>query len=97
MAEPAFRADQHRRIREPHIEPIITFVDDLRVLHGWTPYVAPLHGGINSRMLSMLRDPGDMTRDDSRGSGMICMENDDKRSALQWNPRRTDITLTKAG
>lgn len=83
MADPAFRAEQNTRIREPHIKPVNDFVDELRVLHGWTPYVAPLHGGINSRMLSMLRDPGDMTRDDSRGSGMICIENDDQTAAMQ--------------
>lgn len=83
MGDREFRADQRSRIREPHIKPINDFVDDLRVIHGWTPYVAPLHGGINSRMLSMLRDPGDMTRDDDRGSGMICMENDDQTAEMQ--------------
>lgn len=83
MADPAFRALQHSRIREPHIKPINDFVDELRVIHGWTPYVAPLHGGINSRLLSVLRDPGDMTRDDGRGSGMICMENDDQTAEMQ--------------
>jgi hypothetical protein len=83
MANAGFRAEQHARIRDPHVKPINDFIDELRVTHGWTPYVAPLHAGVDARMLSVLRDPGDMTRDDDRGSGMICMENDDQTAEKQ--------------
>ncbi len=51
-------------------------VDELRTDGDWMPYVAPLYGGVQARMLAILRDPGPKTLDDS-GSGMLCIENDD--------------------
>ena len=51
--------------------------------YGWAPYVAPIHGGINARILSILRDPGPATRDGDAGSGFLCIENDDASAALQ--------------
>ena len=77
MKDPAFRADQHARLHESHIAPITDFIDSLRTKERWLPYVAPLHGGVNSRMLSVLRDPGKGTLEVS-GSGMLCVENDDQ-------------------
>lgn len=82
MADPAFRADQHTRLHEPHIAPLTNFIDAIREQRGWTPYIAPLHGGINARVLYILRDPGDRTKDDGKGSGMICAENDDQTAAM---------------
>lgn len=35
-----------------------------------------MHGGIEARLLSVLRDPGPMTQDDG-GSGFLCMKNAD--------------------
>lgn len=35
-----------------------------------------MYGGINARLLSVLRDPGPKTQED-HGSGFLCMENDD--------------------
>ena len=40
------------------------------------PFVAPIYGGVNARMLSIMRDPGPMA-DEQKGSGFIGMENDD--------------------
>jgi hypothetical protein len=84
MADPAFRAEQWNRRFDPHIAPINRYVDEIReVGHGWAPYVAPIHGGIDARVLSILRDPGPATQDGDVGSGFLCVENDDASAALQ--------------
>lgn len=84
MADPVFRADQHARLRDPHVRPINEMVDRLRNQddRGWMPYVAPLHGGVNARVLSVLRDPGPMTQD-LEGSGCLCIENADPTAKRQ--------------
>jgi hypothetical protein len=77
MACPAFREEQWRARYDDHIAPINRFVDTLREADGrWLPYVAPMYGGVKARLLSVLRDPGPRTQEDT-GSGFLCMENDD--------------------
>ena len=77
MGDADYRADQNARLRDPHIEPITDLVDRLREVGlGWVPYVAPAHGGVNARVVSLLRDPGPMTLG-GVGSGMLSTENDD--------------------
>lgn len=83
MADPVFRAHQWEERYAPRIAPVNRYVDELReVGRGFVPYVAPLHGGVNARVLSILRDPGPATRD-GVGSGFICVENDDGSAELQ--------------
>lgn len=82
MADPAFRRAQEEQLHLPHIAPITSLVDDLRKDGEWAPYVAPLHGGIHARMMTLLRDPGPMTRQGT-GSGMLCTENNDQTAAKQ--------------
>jgi hypothetical protein len=83
MADPVFRAEQRASIWAPHVAPVNRLVDDLRSQGGgWVPYVAPLHGGIEARVLSVLRDPGPKTQE-QRGSGFLCIENDDPTAAAQ--------------
>lgn len=83
MADPLFRADQWQRRFDPHVAPVNRYVDEIRTLgRGWVPYVAPIHGGVQARVLSILRDPGPATRDGT-GSGFICVENNDGSAALQ--------------
>jgi len=85
MACPAFRADQHARRHEAHIKPINDLVDELfRVGNRFIPYVAPLYGGINAEVLTILQDPGPKTQSDA-GSGMLCAENDDPTAELFSN------------
>lgn len=81
MADPAFLGDQRARLHDSRTAPITIFIDRIRG-DRFAPYVAPLHGGIESRMLSILRDPGPKTTD-SDGSGMLCIENDDPSAELQ--------------
>jgi hypothetical protein len=78
MRNPAFRAAQHARKYDPHVAPINRLIDDLIEPggRGWMPYVAPIYGGVNARVLSILRDPGPATQAEG-GSGMLCVENDD--------------------
>ncbi len=40
------------------------------------PHVAAIYGGLNARVLSILRDPGPATQQ-GKGSGVLCLENDD--------------------
>lgn len=84
MADSRFRREQERGRYLPHVRPINEFVDALRDPggRGWLPYVAPWHGGVEARVLSVLRDPGPMTQDGS-GSGFLCIENDDPTAESQ--------------
>ncbi|WP_395242837.1 uracil-DNA glycosylase [Agromyces sp. MMS24-K17] len=103
MTDPRFRADQFAGVHaDAHIAPINAFVDAIRDRdgRGWVPYVAPMHGGVDARVLSILRDPGPATQSDV-GSGFVAVENDDPtaerqailfaevgldpRSVLPWN------------
>jgi hypothetical protein len=79
MRDPGFRRSQEEGLTLPHIAPINALVDDLRDEggRGWVPYVAPMYGGIEARMLSVLSDPGPMTDAKCGGSGFLCLENDD--------------------
>jgi hypothetical protein len=78
MAKRDFRNEQWAHRYDPHIAPINRLVDELRLApdKGWAPYVAPMYGGVNARLLSVLRDPGPATLAEE-GSGFLCMENDD--------------------
>jgi hypothetical protein len=85
MADSAFRAEQQAAaLTAPHIAPINAFVDSIRRQdgRGWVPYVAPMHGGIDAEVLSILRDPGPATQNDV-GSGFLCVENDDPTAERQ--------------
>ncbi|OLT42480.1 hypothetical protein BJF87_24680 [Gordonia sp. CNJ-863] len=68
----------------PHIEPFNRMVDELSTVEEWMPYVAPLYGGINARVLAIFRDPGPKTQVGS-GSGMLCVENDDQSAERHYN------------
>jgi hypothetical protein len=77
--EDGFRDKQWQQRYDAHIAPINQFVDELRRISGRdsVPYVAPMYGGVNARLLSVLRDPGPKTQRANGGSGFLCMENDD--------------------
>jgi hypothetical protein len=81
MADPAFRTAQEKQLFAPHMAPINTYVDKIRAKE-WAPYVAPIHGGVEARVLTLLRDPGPATRD-GVGSGFLCIENDDPSAQRQ--------------
>src|SRR5690606_25293716 len=82
MAAEAFRLQQDAERYAEHVRPINEPVDSLRDQdgRGWMPYVAPVHGGVEASVLSVLRDPGPKTLDGT-GSGYICIENDDPTAA----------------
>jgi hypothetical protein len=84
MADETFRVEQDQARYAPHVRAINEMVDGLRGQHGrgWMPHVAPWHGGVQARALSVLRDPGPKTRD-GIGSGFLCVENDDPTAELQ--------------
>jgi hypothetical protein len=84
MADETFRIEQERARYAPHVRAINEMVDGLRDRdgRGWMPHIAPWHGGVLARVLSVLRDPGPMTRD-GVGSGFLCVENNDPTAELQ--------------
>lgn len=86
MADTRFLQEQRDRRSEPHIAPINAFVHTLRERdgRGWVPEVAPMHAGVDAKVLSILRDPGPGTRD-GKGSGFLCIENDDQTAENQTN------------
>lgn len=95
MSDPVFRASQEAGRYAPHVRPINELVDGLRDdTRGWMPHVAPLHGGTEARVLSVLRDPGPATRD-GRGSGFLCIENDDPTAERQLR-MFTDVGIAMA-
>ncbi|WP_121191619.1 uracil-DNA glycosylase [Motilibacter peucedani] len=84
MARAEFRQAQERDRYAPHVRPVNELVDRLRDRdgRGWMPHVAPWHGGVEARVLSVLRDPGRATQD-GVGSGFLCIENDDPTAERQ--------------
>ena len=77
MANPNFREEQWSHRFDAHVAPINHLVDELTRSGDFAPYVAPMYGGVHARILSLLRDPGPMTRN-GKGSGFLSMENDDR-------------------
>lgn len=84
MADETFRIEQEDGRYAPHVRAINEMVDGLRDQdgRGWMPHVAPWHGGVDARVLSVLRDPGPKTQD-GVGSGFLCIENDDPTAERQ--------------
>lgn len=84
MRDSDFRAFQTDHLMDPHIAPINELVARLqdRDGRGWLPAVAPMHGGVDARVLSVLRDPGPMTQERG-GSGLLCIENNDPTAEAQ--------------
>lgn len=76
MANAEFRNHQWLHRFDDHIAPLNRLVDEL-CNGGKVPYIAPIYGGINSKLLSILRDPGPKTQLQDNGSGFLCLENDD--------------------
>lgn len=89
MADEDFRRDQEQHAFDPHMAPVNALVDRLSDPDGreWMPYVAPMHGGVDATLLSLTRDPRPATQR-RKGSGFVCIENDDPVAEQQW--RRFD-------
>ncbi|RIJ50264.1 uracil-DNA glycosylase [Clavibacter lycopersici] len=85
MADAAFRTAQEcEAATAPHMAPIAAFVAAIRDRdgRGWAPGIAPHHGGVDARVLSVLRDPGPATQV-GVGSGFLSVENDDPTAERQ--------------
>lgn len=80
----SYQREQMTGIYLPHIEPFNRIVDHLKSPDEWMPYVAPVYGGRDARVLAVFRDPGPATRDGT-GSGMLCIENDDPSAERHYN------------
>jgi hypothetical protein len=88
---PAARATARRalwdRRSEDHVAPLVQFADALGAERGLpsgtVPYVDPDGGGVHSRVLFLLNDPGDGAQSGTGGSGMLTMLNEDQTSRKQ--------------
>ncbi|WP_104099496.1 uracil-DNA glycosylase [Cryobacterium sp. M96] len=84
LKDAGYRGEQWQQRKAPHIKPVNDYVDEISTPDLWVPYVAPIHGGIDARVLSLLRDPGPATQRET-GSGFISIENDDPTAERQCN------------
>ncbi len=75
LAEDWYCNQQMEHRYDGHIAPINKIVDDLcnEAKKITVPYVAPIYGGVNARLLSILRDPGPKANQ----SKFLSIENDD--------------------
>lgn len=78
MSDRQFRKQQEDGLRASHIAPVNALVDELRNLgRGWVPYLVPVYGGVDARVLCIMRDPGPKTHSEHGGSGFLSPENND--------------------
>lgn len=86
MANEEYRQQQRDDRYVPHIGPINRLVDELiKSKNKWVPYVAPIYGGTEAKLLYVLRDPGPQTHPDNGGSGFLSLENDDATAENIFN------------
>jgi len=77
-----FWQEQRDQLRIPRIAPITDLVDALRQQRPYdVPYVAPMYGGVEARLLTVLTSPGRQTRMAPGGTGLMCIENPDRAAA----------------
>lgn len=78
----AFWQGQRDQLRIPRIAPITDLVDTLsRQPPCEVPYVAPMYGGVEAWLLTVLASPGRQTRAAPDGTGFLCIENPDPAAA----------------
>lgn len=80
MEESRARAE---RIYESHVAPLNKYVEELRDRgFGEVPYIDPLSGGLNSRILFLFEKPGPKSA--NLGSGFLSRNNDDPTAEAVW-------------
>jgi len=73
---------QRDQLHIPRIAPITDLVDTLRQQRSYdVPYVAPMYGGVEARLLTVVASPGRQTRAAPDGTGFLCIENPDPAAA----------------
>lgn len=85
MRDPQFRQAQWDTRYAEHVAPLNRYVDELGThdAAGSPPYIAPMYYGVNARALLVSRDPGPKAGGE-RGSGFLCIENDDSSAERMW-------------
>ncbi|MFC3960565.1 uracil-DNA glycosylase [Nocardia jiangsuensis] len=79
LADSTYRDEQFAARYEGSIAPFNHLVDRLTEESGEPlPYLAPVYGGTEARVLSLFRDPGPRTRSGQQSSGLLSLENDDQ-------------------
>lgn len=83
MALTDFRDQQVAGVDAPHVADLNALIRELSMRGpAPVPLAAPYHGGSNSRVLTLLRDPGPKA-DATKGSGFLCIQNDDPSAESQ--------------
>jgi uracil-DNA glycosylase len=84
--EHAFWQEQRDQLHVPRIAPITDLVTSLRQQTAQeVPYVAPIYGGTEARLLMVLTSPGRATHPGPGGTGFLCIENSDRAAATVKN------------
>jgi hypothetical protein len=102
LSDPDARAMRRGLLAQPHIHPLIAYVERLRARSSDEfPDFDPLDGGVEARLLFLLEKPGPMTsasRPGRAGSGFISRDNDDPTAEAIFNfmrdagiPRRETV------
>ncbi|MFC8045541.1 hypothetical protein [Nocardia sp. NPDC057353] len=79
LADSTYREEQFAARYEGPIAPFNHLVDKLIEESGEPlPYLAPIYGGTEARVLSLFRDPGPRSRSGQESSGLLSLENDDQ-------------------
>jgi len=79
MDDPKFRRQQEDGPWAPHVKPVNALVKELTDSSGLgpVPYVAPVFGGVDARVLCIQQAPGPMTDKRRGGSGFLSPDNRD--------------------
>ncbi|MBD8505066.1 uracil-DNA glycosylase [Hoyosella sp. G463] len=96
----AVRAERAARIRDPHVEPINSLIDEIARAIGYPalPYIDPTFGGTQARALMVLKAPEADADPDKAGTRLLSIDNDDTGAANLFDAfarhgiDRTDIT-----
>ena len=79
LSAPSYRDRQWAERFDGPTEDVNVFIDGLNrrhLSHGMVPYIAPIHGGLNARVLGLLSSPPDNVTG-AGGTKMLSVENDD--------------------
>ncbi len=66
---------------DAHVAPLNRWIDERNEASApeWLPFISPIHGGVNARIITLLRDPGPQVAH----SKMLSVRNEDQSASTQ--------------
>lgn len=94
LRRPDSREERKAQLDAPHIVSLESFAREVEDLEStrrgeqvYIPHFDPGDAGIDARILAVYEAPGPMTNGNSRGSGFISVDNDDRTAENTWKLR----------